>query len=113
MYPGFQERTKHPNNLCIPCCFGRPRGLSEEAIKQGWSVEEKDKKLFFKNKEGKQVDKNQVPRQAYDGTKNTDLMFKPEGKGPGGAGPGAAGPGGVGFQTSLFNILFGVRYYEA
>jgi len=87
MYPGFQERTKHPNNLCIPCCFGRPRGLSQEAIKQGWSVEEKDKKLFFKNKEGKLVDKNQVPRQAYDGTKNTDLMFKPEGKGPGGAGP--------------------------
>jgi len=84
MYPGFQERTKHPNNLCIPCCFGRPRGLSKKAIEQGWSVEEKDKKLFFKNKEGKILDKNKVPRQAYDGTNNTDLMYKPDGEGPGG-----------------------------
>ena len=87
MYPGFQERTKHPNNLCIPCCFGRPRELSKEATKQGWSIEEKDKKLFFKNKAGKFVDKNQVPRQSYDGSNDVDFMYKPEGDGPGGAGP--------------------------
>ena len=42
MYPGFQEKTKHPDNLCIPCCFGRPRGLSQKAIDEGWTVEEKE-----------------------------------------------------------------------
>ena len=73
--------------ICIPCCFGRPRELSKEAIQQGWSVEERDKKLFFKNKAGKLVDKNQVPRQSYDGSNDVDLMDKPEGEGPGGAGP--------------------------
>ncbi len=41
----------------------------------------------IRNKEGKLVDKNQIPRQAYDGTNNTDLMFKPDGSGPGGDGP--------------------------
>ena len=24
MYPGFIPSHKHPNNLCIPCCFGKP-----------------------------------------------------------------------------------------
>jgi len=24
MYPGFIPPHKHPNNLCIPCCFGKP-----------------------------------------------------------------------------------------
>ena len=48
MYPGFQEKTKHPNNLCIPCCFGRPTGLSKQAQKEGWSVDERSNKLYFK-----------------------------------------------------------------
>ena len=87
MYPGFQEKTKHPDNLCIPCCFGRPRGLSQKAIDKGWTVEEKDKKLYFKNKEGDIVNKNIVPRQLYDGTNNTDYMYKPTGSGKEGTGP--------------------------
>ena len=81
MYPGFQEKTKHPDNLCIPCCFGRPRGLSQKAIDEGWTVEEKDKKLYFKNKKGEIVNKNTVPRQSYDGTNDTDYMYKPLGSG--------------------------------
>lgn len=24
MYPGFIDSSKHPDNLCIPCCFGKP-----------------------------------------------------------------------------------------
>ena len=24
MYPGFFNPSKHPDNLCIPCCFGKP-----------------------------------------------------------------------------------------
>ena len=24
MYPGFFSPNKHPDNLCIPCCFGKP-----------------------------------------------------------------------------------------
>jgi hypothetical protein len=87
MYPGFQEKTKHPDNLCIPCCFGRPRGLSKKAIKEGWSVEEKDKKLFFKNKKGEIMNKNTVPNQAYDGSSTSDYMYKPDGKGVEGVGP--------------------------
>ena len=87
MYPGFQERTKHPDNLCIPCCFGRPTKLSQSAINAGWSVEEKGKKLFFKNSQGETVDKSKVPRQAYDGTNNTDYMYKPTGEGKEGPGP--------------------------
>ena len=86
MYPGFQERSKHPNNLCVPCCFGRPKGLSQKAIDEGWTVEEKDKKLIFKKK-GTIVNKNTVPRQAYDGTGHSDYMYKPEGNSKDGAGP--------------------------
>jgi hypothetical protein len=88
MYPGFQEKTKHPDNLCIPCCYGRPRGLSQKAKDLGWSVEEKDKKLYFKNKSGETVNKSNVPRKSYDGTKNTDYMYKPIGEGEKGKGKG-------------------------
>ena len=87
MYPGFQERTKHPEDLCIPCCFGRPTQLSQSAISAGWSVEEKGKKLFFKNKNGEIIDKSKVPIHAYDGTNATDLMYKPVGEGKEGPGP--------------------------
>ena len=24
MWPGFMDPSKHPDNLCIPCCFTRP-----------------------------------------------------------------------------------------
>ena len=24
MYPGFIDPSKHPDNLCVPCCFGKP-----------------------------------------------------------------------------------------
>ena len=87
MYPGFQEKAKHPNNLCIPCCFGRPTQLSQQAIKNGWSIEERDKKLVFKNSKGNEKDKNDVPKDIYDGKNDLDYMYKPVGDGPGGAGP--------------------------
>jgi len=88
MFPGFQEKTKHPDNLCVPCCYGRPRGLSQKAKDEGWTVEEKDKKLYFKNKLGDKVNKNTVPRTSYDGSGNTNYMYKPEGEGNGnGVGP--------------------------
>lgn len=87
MYPGFQEKSKHPDGLCIPCCYGRPRGLSKKAKDDGWTVEEKDKKLFFKNKNGEKVNKNTVPRTSYNGS-GTDYMYKPTGTGNGdGVGP--------------------------
>ena len=87
MYPGFQEKTKHPNNLCIPCCFGRPTGLSQKAIDKGWTVEEQNQKLIFKNKKGEEKNKNTVPQDRHNGKNNLDYMYKPIGTGPGGAGP--------------------------
>lgn len=87
MYPGFQEKTKHPNNLCIPCCFGRPTQLSQQAIKNGWSIEAKNDKLIFKNKKGKEEDKNNVPKDIYDGKNGLDYMYKPIGDGSEGTGP--------------------------
>ena len=59
----------------------------KKRVDKGWTVEEKDKKLYFKNKEGDIVNKNTVPRQLYDGTNNTDYMYKPTGSGKEGTGP--------------------------
>lgn len=92
MYPGFQPKTKHPNNLCIPCCFGRPTGLSKEAQEEGWSVNEKANKLFFK-KGKKDVDKikfqsivgNKIG--VLDGKNGNDYMYKSTGEGKEGPGP--------------------------
>ena len=93
MYPGFQEKTKHPNNLCIPCCFGRPTGLTKEAIKKGWTVDERNNKLVFKKNHGDEKDKKKFKNEigkdigVYDGKNDLDYMYKPVGEGEKGAGP--------------------------
>ena len=63
MYPGFQEKTKHPNNLCIPCCFGRPRDLSQKPSMQVGRLKRKIKNFISKIKR-RHRNKNTVPRQA-------------------------------------------------
>ena len=41
MYPGFQARNKHPQGLCVPCCFKTPtttiddKGVIWDYVKQG------------------------------------------------------------------------------
>ena len=41
MYPGFQSPSKHPEGLCIPCCFQTP---FKDEPNMGW---EKDKAIPF------------------------------------------------------------------
>ena len=41
MYPGFQSPSKHPEGLCIPCCFQTP---FKDESNMGW---EKDKAIPF------------------------------------------------------------------
>jgi len=45
-YPSFMGKDKHPDGLCIPCCFGKPTTIG----KGDW-VERKDSKgkIYYEN----------------------------------------------------------------
>ena len=47
-WPGFEESSKHPDNLCIPCCFlpdkhGLPKKMIFQRIKDCYGKSKKDK----------------------------------------------------------------------
>lgn len=76
-YPSFMGKDKHPDGLCIPCCFGKPTTIG----KGDW-VEKKDStgKIYYENlKTGDSTRK--PPKIEY------DTMYEPVGEGPGGPGP--------------------------
>lgn len=76
-YPSFMGKDKHPDGLCIPCCFGKPTTIG----KGDW-VERKDSKgkIYYENlKTGESTRK--TPKIEY------NTMYEPVGDGPGGAGP--------------------------
>ena len=76
-YPSFMGKDKHPDGLCIPCCFGKPTTIG----KGDW-VEKKDSKdkIYYENlKTGETTRK--PPKIEY------DTMYEPVGNGPGGPGP--------------------------
>ena len=76
-YPSFMGKDKHPDGLCIPCCFGKPTTIG----KGDW-VERKDSKgkIYYENlKTGDSTRK--PPKIEY------DTMYEPVGEGPGGPGP--------------------------
>jgi hypothetical protein len=76
-YPSFMGKDKHPDGLCIPCCFGKPTTIG----KGDW-VERKDSKgkIYYENlKTGDSARK--PPKIEY------DTMYEPVGEGPGGPGP--------------------------
>lgn len=76
-YPSFMGKDKHPDGLCIPCCFGKPTTIG----KGDW-VERKDSKgkIYYENiKTGDSTRK--PPKIEY------DTMYEPVGNGPGGPGP--------------------------
>ena len=77
MFPGFQKGESHPDNLCVPCCFIRPRtyGYKDRWIKKGTGAH-----THYTNLDnGKQV--KSLPRIKLQN------MYRPVGMGPGGAGP--------------------------
>ena len=56
-YPGFvKEDSKHPHNLCIPCCFKNWNTPAQESRRKQCLINEEEEKIKFKKKTNKQVD---------------------------------------------------------
>ena len=54
MYPSYQSKDKHPDKLCIPCCFGKPRNFKGN-IDDTYITSKKGKKIDVKKiKDGKE-----------------------------------------------------------
>ena len=49
MFPGYQDSDKHPDGLCVPCCFTKPSGLPQEWKKI--TKEEKKNWILLKKKD--------------------------------------------------------------
>tara|TARA_B100000795_G_scaffold199322_1_gene153171 strand:- start:15960 stop:21974 length:6015 start_codon:yes stop_codon:yes gene_type:complete len=77
MFPGFMDQDKHPDGLCIPCCFGKPTAVGKGDWEE--TVDKKGKKIYSNKKTGKTQKK--APIIKYDD------MYQPKGDGPGGKGP--------------------------
>ena len=64
MFPGYQKRNKHPDGLCVPCCFKMPQttvgkdGHIWDRIKQG-------SKFVFKNRVTGET-QSKAPENVYD-----------------------------------------------
>jgi hypothetical protein len=69
MFPGYQPRKKHPNGLCVPCCFVTP---TTTIGKDGhiWDRIKTGNKTTYKNRE---TGKTQTKAPE----KDLDFMFKP------------------------------------
>jgi len=78
MFPGFMDKSKHQDGLCIPCCFTRPTHFN--GLKSGWK-KNKDKKKYYNDETGVK-DHSEYPNDI-----SYDDMYKPEGEGPEGPGP--------------------------
>ena len=68
MYPGFQDKTKHPDQLCIPCCYQSPFGDGD--VEEGAPIPNTYKKpagaVWPKLKPGKQIKKDNPVRELYE-----------------------------------------------
>ena len=84
MFPGYQDKDKHPDNLCVPCCFTKPSGLPKGWEKTKGVVNGKKTDLWRKHDEGGKL----IETQTKEPTIYMDHMYKPignsnkEGKGP-------------------------------
>lgn len=76
-YPSFMGKDKHPDGLCIPCCFGKPTTIG----KGDW-VEKKDAKgkMYYENLKTSESTRK-LPKIEY------DTMYEPVGEGAEGPGP--------------------------
>ena len=57
MYPGFQDPEKHPQNLCVPCCYVEPSTGKDEGgdnLKDMYKGRPKPK--FKEDKDGKIIE---------------------------------------------------------
>jgi hypothetical protein len=52
MFPGFFDKSKHPDDLCIPCCFGKPTTIGNGDWEE--KLDKKNKKIFV-NKKTKKI----------------------------------------------------------
>ena len=79
MHPGFQDKNQHPNDFCIPCCFGRPTTLGDG----DWEIR--------KNKSGKDVYYNKKTKTETSKFPKNQIKYKnsytPTGKSTHGDGP--------------------------
>ena len=77
MFPSFMGTDKHPDGLCIPCCYGKPTTLG-----RGDWIEKLDKKgkITYENTKTKEITRK-VP------TIEIDTMYQPVGDGTDGKGP--------------------------
>ena len=78
MFPSFMGNGKHPDGLCVPCCFTRPTHFDPKNTKWILRQNKKGKNEYY-NTETKEISK--YPLIEYDD------MYKPIGKGTGGPGP--------------------------
>ena len=74
MYPGYQDPKKHPEGLCVPCCFTKPVGYGNS----GWK-KLPNKEGWVNNITGEKTEKE--PKILL------DYMYKPEGNSKQGIGP--------------------------
>ena len=73
MYPGYQDPKKHPEGLCVPCCFTKPVGYGNS----GWR--KLSSKEWVNNITAEKTDKEPVIF--------LNDMYKPVGKSKHGIGP--------------------------
>ena len=80
MFPSFQDTNKHPDGLCVPCCFTRPTtmGNSDWEFKQ----DEKGKDVIIIIKKPKQTSKKYPSKDIV-----YDDMYAPVGESKHGIGP--------------------------
>ena len=77
MFPSFMSTDKHPDGLCVPCCYGKPTTLG----KGDW-IEKLDKKgkITYENIKTKKISRKAPLIEI-------DTMYQPVGDGTGGKGP--------------------------
>ena len=76
-YPSFMGKDKHPDGLCIPCCYGKPSGVGEG----DWEMmKDKKGKISYINTKTNIILKKPPPIEL-------NTMYEPVGDGPGGPGP--------------------------
>ena len=62
LYPSFLSPDKHPDNLCIPCCYGQPTTYGKYTKKYVKNNKGKGEMVFYDNVENKVVKKADIPR---------------------------------------------------
>ena len=62
LYPSFQSPDKHPNKLCIPCCYGQPTKYGKYTKKFMKNKNGKGEMVFFDTEENKVVKKDDIQK---------------------------------------------------